>query len=99
MAEANFRAVETAYHTTGKVRWEVLLGNYKHLMKDLRQDIVYIDPPWLGKSGESMVHEEVFCRTTTRRRTRILESTAFSRLSLSRTMPCMARTSGTEPGC
>ena len=60
MAEANFRAVETAYHTTGKVRWEVLLGNYKHLMKDLRQDIVYIDPPWQGRSGESMVHEEVF---------------------------------------
>jgi len=60
MAESNFRAVEAAYGTKDQVSWQVLFGNYKHLMKDLRQDIVYIDPPWQGKSGESMVHEEVF---------------------------------------
>ena len=60
MAEANFRTVETAYETKGKVQWNVILGNYKDVMHSLRQDIVYIDPPWLGRSGEAMVHEEVF---------------------------------------
>ena len=60
MAEANFGAVEKAYRTKDKVDWEVILGNCKDVMKNLRQDIVYIDPLWLGKSGERMVHEEVF---------------------------------------
>jgi len=60
MAAANFETVERVYETKGKVKWEVILGNYKDFIHDLRQDIVYIDPPWLGKSGETMVHEEVF---------------------------------------